>query len=268
MIYRGVKHMRVNPKIAISAFSLIILLLASNAAYGYDFGTKVKPGDSDIGRPLFPMPFGTTIAYWNTGGIPGYDDKDVVYLHTPGAWVNANDVRLTPVGTNPAGSKVTMQDNDIGMPINTFPVAIGYLNLYGSSAYDLQDPVYVHQNFRFPIMSILNDVRLTDINNFKAGTKVHDFDQDFNKLFGSWGPVPIGFFDVNGNGIYDAQDDVYLNVPAGVPGIVSVNNVRISLQSPPYDGMTQMNIITDTPQTTTTTDKSQMGTTIPGITNP
>ena len=256
--------MRVNPKIVISAFSLIILLLASNAVYGYDFGTKVGPNDSDIGKPLFPMPFGTTIAYWDTGGIPGYDEKDVVYLHTPSTCncVNANDVRLTPVGTSPAGSKVTMQENDIGMPLQPVPFAsIGFLNLYGSSAYDFEDPVYIHQNIiPPPVITILNDIRLTDINGYKAGTKVHNFDQDFNKLFGTTVRVPVGFFDVDGNGIYDNQDDVYLNLPAGVPGIVSVNNVRISRHalSNPQSGTT------GNPQNGTTSNP-QSGTTIPGI---
>lgn len=259
--------MRICTKIAISAISLIILFFSSNAAYGYDFGTKVNPNDSDIGKPLFWMPFGTTIFYWDTGGIPGYDEKDVLYLHTPGTWVNANDVRLTPVGTYPAGSKVTMQDKDIGMPVIPLPgPSIGYLNLYGSSAYDFQDPVYVHQNSPPKIYTILNDVRLTDINNIKAGTKVHNFDQDFNKIFGVWGPVPIKFFDVNGNGIYDDQDDVYLNVPTGVPGIVSVNNVRISQQSSSTDSKTQPDNSKDNTKKDTTMDNPQSETTIPGIT--
>jgi hypothetical protein len=226
--------MQVRTKISFLAICLISLFFGSNAAYGYDFGTKVTLGESDIGRPLFSMPAGTAIFYWNTGGIPGFDYNDVVYLHTPGAHVNANDVRLTPVGMYPAGSKVTMEDNDIGMPlIPLCGATIGYLNLYDSDAYDLSDPVYVHQNSPPILITILNDVRLTNINDYPAGTKVHNFDQDFNKLFGSkWGPVPIKFFDANGNGIYDDQDDVYLNIPTGVPGIVSVNNVRISQQSP------------------------------------
>jgi hypothetical protein len=39
----------------------------------------------------------------------------------------------------------------------------------------------------------------------------------------------VGFFDANGNGIYDYKDDLYLNVPDGVSkGIVTVNNVRLS----------------------------------------
>jgi len=242
--------------------------LASDAASGYDFGTKVMPSDTDIGRPLFSMPAGTTIFYWDTGGIPGYDENDVMYLHTPSAYVNANDVRLTPVGTYPAGSKVTMQDKDVGMPLIPLPGAsIGYLNLYGSGTYDFSDPVYVHQNSPPILITILNDVRLTNINNYMAGTKVHNFDQDFNKLFGlGWGPVPIKFFDVNGNGIYDDQDDVYLNVPTGVPGIVSVNNVRISQQSPSNDGTAQNNPVPNKPQIDVTA-KSSMETAIPGVTS-
>jgi hypothetical protein len=47
-----------------------------------------------------------------------------------------------------------------------------------------------------------------------------------------WTSVPVRFFDANGNGEYDYPDDVYLNTPAGVPGIVSINNVRLSLQNP------------------------------------
>jgi hypothetical protein len=40
----------------------------------------------------------------------------------------------------------------------------------------------------------------------------------------------IGFFDENGNGIYDYKDDLYLNVPADCRSndIVAVNNVRLS----------------------------------------
>lgn len=38
----------------------------------------------------------------------------------------------------------------------------------------------------------------------------------------------MGYFD-NGYGIYDYEDDVYLNVPSAVSkGVVTVNNVRFS----------------------------------------
>jgi hypothetical protein len=84
-----------------------------------------------------------------------------------------------------------------------------------------------------------NDIRLSSMGNLIAGTKVTNFDEDQNKM-AAWPPLAsffgsvidaakLGFFDVNGNGVYDYEDDVYLNVPAGVSkGVVTVNNVRLS----------------------------------------
>jgi hypothetical protein len=213
----------------------------------YLFGTKVLAGDSDIGRPLFAMPPGTDICFWDTG-TPGYDHDDVVYLTVPPkSNVKEYDIRLTPVGDHPEGSKVNRLDNDIGMPLKTFKgSAICYLNLYNSLNYDLADPVYFHQSAT--VYSIVNDVRLnttpliefTTGNEFKPGTKIEDFDLDLNKYFGTLPsklvklPLPngssvLGFFDENGNGVYDFKDDVYMNYPQGVPkGSVAVNNIRLS----------------------------------------
>ena len=231
-------------KIALLTFSSLLLILNSAGASEYAFGTKVLATDSDVGKPLFVMPIGTGIAYWDTGVVPGYDDTDVVYLHTGiTANVVANDIRLTPnpFGNFAAGSKVTPGDNDIGMPLNGFGIGVAqfrYLNLYGSANYDMDDPVYIHQNALPPnpgaFATVTNDVRLTDVEGHAAGTKVLDFEPDHNKVLGLVGvgvtPVlgPIGFFDANGNGLYDAADDVYLNFPSGVPGYtVTVNNVRL-----------------------------------------
>jgi len=224
--------MRSSTKAAALAMSLY-LILGLVGASEYQFGTKVLAGDKDIGRPLFAMP-PTDIRYWNTGA-PGYDDSDVVYLVTAPS-VSANDVRLTPFGNLPAGSKVTPADNDIGMPLTLFlPTrAIRFLNLFGSPRYDLNDPVYFSQAAP---NSVVNDVRLNATlgTGLKPGTKVHDFEPDLNLAFGApvlVFPLPPGlglcFFDVNGNGAYDYWDDVYMNLPSGFPAEVYVNNIRLS----------------------------------------
>jgi hypothetical protein len=226
--------MRSCAKIAVLAISLS-LILDMAAASGYEFGSKVEATDGDIGNPLFTMPAKTTIAYWDIG-VPGYDEDDVVYIHTPGACVNANDIRLTPFDIFIAGSKVISTDKDIGMPLTTFPgLVIRYLDLYGSANYDINDPVYIHSslasNPSSALATITNDVRLSEVQGFTAGTKVMDFDPDHNKFFGMAPPAlsPVGFFDVNGNGVYDYPDDVYLNYPSGFPKYsVAVNNVRLS----------------------------------------
>ncbi len=236
--------MRIRKKIALLAVGLVLLILCIAGAEGapYAFGTKVQNGDSDLSRSLNTIPAGTIFAFWDTGA-PGYDQGDVVYLHVPkGAQppdlqVNDNDVRLTPFGPLPAGSKVAINDQDLGKPLKPFPGAVvRYMDQYGSTGYDLDDPVYLHQNLNSPgaFETINYDVRLTNVpavtgGTASAGTKIFDLDSDRNKLLGlnpaSLGP--IAYFDKNGDGFYDDGDEVYLNYPDGGL-LVKINNVRLT----------------------------------------
>lgn len=92
-----------------------------------------------------------------------------------------------------------------------------------------------------PAMQFLctNDIRLSSAPGLAAGTKVTDFDPDQNKLVAfpaivSFAGAPadstmIRYFDVNGDGVYDYPDDLYLNFPeAGTASTVAVNNLRLS----------------------------------------
>jgi hypothetical protein len=81
---------------------------------------------------------------------PGYDQADPVYLHVASSYHNmiaSNDLRLTSIGNHSPGSKVAFEDIDMNRPLTPLPATINYLNLYGSSAYDLDDPVYLHQYY-------------------------------------------------------------------------------------------------------------------------
>jgi len=332
--------------------AFIIVMVSPSSSSIYPFGSKVLPGDLDIGRPLFRLPAETTIAYWDIG-TPGYDESDPVYLHighSASGTTNANDVRLTFIDNVSPGSKVTFQDFDMNKPLKQLYSIISFLDIHGSRAYDLDDPVYLHHidcmdhsdhpddicvedsenpadmmtgfserlpyrgrevsspglgfaqftdNYKLFISDKIldkkprkvgemrglaiemvhglkanyyhvlgtwlikiqipkddessgrgwedlsdqfiqtNDIRLSCIGNLISGTKVTNFDEDQNKIL-AWpllasflGPVidtvKLGFFDVNGNGVYDYEDDVYLNVPSGLSkGVVTVNNVRLS----------------------------------------
>ena len=125
----------------------LILMLSPAISSEYAFGTKVMSADLDIGRPLFNTPEGTTVGYWDIG-TPGYDESDPVYLHLARfsfGMIAANDVRLTTMANRSPGSQVTFQDTDMNKPLTLLPATINYLNIHGSKAYDLEDPVYLHQ---------------------------------------------------------------------------------------------------------------------------
>lgn len=318
----------------------VILMACPASSLDYPFGSKVQASQSDVGRPLFRLPDETTVAFWDIG-TPGYDEGDMVYLHigpSASGTTNANDVRLSSLDNLSAGSKVSFLDPDMNMPIKHLPSTISFLDLHGSRAYDLDDPVYLHHfqygdyscqdepadimtgfierlpysgreissqrlgyvlfidNYKLFVSDkildkkprrvgelqglgievvrglkadyyhvlgtwlikiqphetaengypsdqfiLTNDLRLSSTGQMIAGTKVANFDEDQNKLV-AWpplasflGPVTdtakMGFFDANGNGVYDYEDDVYLNVPAGASkGVVTVNNLRLSGQ--------------------------------------
>lgn len=125
-------------------------------ASDYAFGTKVSSQDNDLGRPLKNMPDGTIISFWDIGTNLGiYDAGDVVYLDTPPIGiVNANDIRLTPLGDHRAGTKVRPNDEDMNAPLKPLPAEIRFLNLNGSQSYEIHDPLYIHQP---------NDINLSDI---------------------------------------------------------------------------------------------------------
>jgi len=133
----------------IRVFLLAILILMSSTAYGsdYGFGTKVMSTDLDLGRPLFCTPAGTMVGFWDVG-TPGYDENDPVYLHIArfcAGLIDANDIRLTGIDNHSPGSKVTFSDVDMNKPLTLLPSTINFLNIHGSQAYDLEDPVYLHQ---------------------------------------------------------------------------------------------------------------------------
>ena len=138
----------IQSKIVIVCVSFLIAVCTVSAEENI-FGTKVLPGDSDIGRLIKNLPYSTAISFWDVGPNPNvYDVGDIVYLDLqPIGITNTNDIRLTAFGDNSAGSKVTPFDNDMGKSLTSMNHPyIGFLNLGGSEYYDLVDPVYLHQN--------------------------------------------------------------------------------------------------------------------------
>lgn len=342
----------------------LILLANPGCSSEYPFGTKVLQADADVGRPIYGISADASVGYWDTG-TPGYDETDPVYLHISAQGCSATrsgDIRLTSFEGHPAGSKIEPQDDDSNQPLTPMAATIRYLNLHGSQAYDLEDPVYLHQGawncvdvqgagsamtyadhdpdphldkeasasdfaerlpyrdrgifiagarcisftdgykllisdrfidvapkaagmWRGLMVEVIhglkadyyhalgtwfvkispakmnsegsdkwaydggvafsarelictNDIRLSNSGGLAAGTKVVNFDPDQNKIVASQALVSfsaenteaarIGYFDANGDGIYDYPDDVYLNFPGSDTSSVAVNNLRLS----------------------------------------
>lgn len=240
----------------------IILILGIAGASQYPFGTKVTSVDTDFSFPLrsygAPNPgVYFSIGYWETGAVLGYDSTDVVYLHQGpvASPVWANDVRLTPFGLYPPGSKVTPFDNDIGQPLGVLPnggATIGWVNLFGSPGFDFDDPVYIHAGPVVPNVdqTATYDIRLTAVGQDGQGLKLGNLDPDLPKTFApgvpgsspnpttrtsaitgeiqfAWQPS-VKYVDINGNNQYDYLDDVYLCAGAPAAWVVRANDVRLS----------------------------------------
>jgi len=100
----------------------------------YAAGSYVKPIDSDMGKPLMPLPAltsGIAVSYYYldvSGGI-GYDLGDPVYLKvlspTAAVGVGTNDIRITANAGFPAGSKVSLNDPDAGKQLTFFKITAG-----------------------------------------------------------------------------------------------------------------------------------------------
>lgn len=237
---------------------LVFLILHLNLGLASEFGSKVEATDNDVGHLLEDFnPVCPTITWWDCGTTPGsFDAGDVLYLDTdPLGEVSVNDVRLTPYGGYPAGSKVASKDADIGQRLIGINCAVVYVNLFGGPGYDLEDPVYIKTQppFSPPGPLSTNDVALVSIKGIAAGYKVNDNDPCLGKpavllyappyVSPTNGPAAtIRFFNANGNlqennafPLYDKPDGVYLdisNVPDGAStffGICSPNDIRLSL---------------------------------------
>jgi hypothetical protein len=264
-------------------------MLASGLAEAQGtYGTKVKAGDPDVGLPLsafgpvggfISFPPVTTqnfafLSYWDVGATPGlFDNEDVIYLQfgssisPPSRIVRANNIRMTGWGNYAAGSYVKQGDSDIGQQLlpwiaaPPFP-AVGSTGFYFedqlNNGYTLDDPIYLRAGAPPGLQLGGNDIRITPVLSFPAGSRVSNSDPDAGSpmsrfylgnppaagplTFPPSGPAPTGvapiapetailsFFNANGNtlgpnAVYDEGDAVYFDI--NPVGVVSPNDVRL-----------------------------------------
>jgi hypothetical protein len=207
---------------ACAVLASLVVLLGTSLATSYEFGSRVRLGDTDVGDLL--LNFSPTVRYWDLGA-PGLDTNDVAYLAQGTAVVLPNDVRLTPFAGNPAGTRVRPIDLDAYKPIPLpVPGTWRYSNLYASAVCVIDDPIYWSNAATLSVA----DLRLSKIQTLNPGTWVQDSNIDFkNPIILLNNALPM-FHDVNSNAVYDDSDSVYLKINNASPTEVQPGDLRLT----------------------------------------
>jgi hypothetical protein len=213
----------------------LVMLIGTSLATSYEFGSKVRAGDTDVNDALIPNG-GLAVGFMDIPPLNALvpDPNDVAYLHQgalPGA-VLPDDVRLSSFAGLPAGTRVKITDPDAGRPINAFPITANwaYSALFDGvppQPCDIDDPVYWAIKAASGAHSVA-DLRLSKIQNLNPGTWVKDSDVDFNnpiQLLNNASPM---IRDLNGNGQYDDSDSVYLKINNASPSEVQPGDLRLT----------------------------------------
>jgi len=224
-------HIRYRLLIVVS----FLLLICQNglAAGDFEYGSKVMTYDVDESRVLCTPDPTPVFGFWDVG-VSGFDPGDPVYLDFGSdGLINENDLRLTPFGDLPPGTKVSKVDNDCGQALDPFSrsASPSYVDANGDGAYSLEDPVYLDA---YPAGRVnANDIRITSYLGYISGSRVAETDDD-NNMPTLVLPGIISFYntfgniDSSGDAIYDIDDIVYIDVQSP-RGTVTVNDIRIAI---------------------------------------
>jgi hypothetical protein len=129
------------------------------------------------------------------------------------------------------GSKVMWNDVDESGALSPFYMGPEFAFWDGGiiGVFDREDVVYININPNDEVVSE-NDVRLTPFGELSAGSQVAKADNDIGKQLTKFGTATtpraeLRFLDAAGDGAYNLEDPLYINV---VPGEINSNDVRIT----------------------------------------
>jgi hypothetical protein len=188
-----------------------MMILSIGSAASYEFGSKVRAGDTDVGDPVTTAPL--SVYYLETMVVAGFDPSDVAYLHQgTGLAVLPNDIRLTPFFGHPAGSRVKIGDYDVGKTIAAFTGGWSFSELFiGNNNCDIDEPVYYQTSPGTNL--VVTNLRLSRLQGLNPGSWVKDSDSDFNNPTRALSAT-ITYHEISTPG-YDDSDPVYLKITGG-----------------------------------------------------
>lgn len=157
------------------------------------------------------------------------------------------------------GSKVMWNDVDLSVALSPFYMGPEFAFWDGGivGVFDREDVVYINVNPNDDVVSE-NDIRLTPFGELPAGSQVAKADNDIGKHMMKFGTATtpraeLRFLDAGGDGAYNLEDPIYLNV---VPGEINSNDVRITN----YKGFSAGSRVNDTDS-----DNGLKTSTLPGM---
>jgi hypothetical protein len=203
----------------------LMMILSIGSAASYEFGSKVRVGDADVGDPLTAPIIPLGVYYLDTMVVAGFDPSDVAYLHQgTGPAVLPNDIRLTPFLGHPAGSRVKIGDYDVGKTITSFTGGWSFSDLFiGNNNCDIDEPVYYQTSPGTNL--VVSNLRLSKLQGLNPGSWVKDSDADFNNPTISL-LSQIKYHEISTPG-YDDSDPVYLKINMANPLIVAPGDLRL-----------------------------------------
>jgi hypothetical protein len=201
----------------------LMMMLNIGSAASYEFGSKVRIGDVDVGGSLTSAQL--SVYYLDTLAVLGLDPTDGAYLHQSIADnVSPNDIRLTPFLGHPAGSRVKIGDPDRGMGIAALPGRWSYSELFiPNHICDINEPVY-YKAITSRSLAVM-DLRLSKLQFLNPGSWVKGSDSDFNNPTFQR-PFEIMYHEMSTPG-YDDSDPVYLKINMAYPDNVSPGDLRL-----------------------------------------
>ena len=149
------------------------------------------------------------------------------------------------------GSKVMVGSQDESLALNDFRYYEFAFWDDGISGHDINDPVYLHFNPNYHIVSE-SDIRLTPFDNYVAGTKVLRTDIDNDKKLTRFANAEPRYLESDGIDGYSLGDPIYLTIH---PGTVNGNDIRLTS----YLGYAAGSKVTDADA-----DRGMPTTTVPG----
>lgn len=200
---------------------------------GHEAGQRLTGTSPDRGVERMATSPDPQFWYYDVAGNNRISPEDTVYLKLRDAdqgTTRATDIRITPFGDFPAGSKVSVGDQDYNRGLTSIGIAVDHIrvvDLLQTTDFRLEDLVYLTKDAQRDFSGV-GDVRLYTANsNLDFGTILGHDSPDSKGLIRTF-ERPLCFVDQNNSGTYTLGNPVYFAFAQNCGSNVSPGDIRFS----------------------------------------